>query len=75
MRDVSGWWRGFFSQGIIIKARVGNVEETSESTLDFESIRPNEMIGQAYYRPVTATDTGFFSFFCWVFDLLITVGM
>ncbi len=45
----------------LLKAKVGDIGESRKSKLDFES--PGEMIGQAYYSPVAATDTGFFSFF------------
>ncbi len=33
------------------------------------------MIGQAYDSPMTATDTGLFSFFARALELLITFGL
>ncbi len=39
------------------------------------SIGLNEMIGRAYDRPTTATNTRFFLFFVRAFDLLIAVGV
>ena len=39
------------------------------------SIGPNEIIGQAYYRPVTATDTDYKMFFVKAFDLLYALRM